>query len=97
MTPEQFVYWLNGFAELNPSLEQPTPEQWKSITEHLKTVFVKVTPEVKVAPLKIEWPVDAKPVYINEFMRKAIRDAQRSPYPGPLNDRLDLHGVQFTC
>ena len=48
MTPEQFVYWLNGFAELNPSLEQPTPEQWKSITEHLKTVFVKVTPEVKV-------------------------------------------------
>lgn len=48
MSPEQFVYWLNGFAELNPSLEQPTPEQWKSIAEHLKTVFVKVTPEVKV-------------------------------------------------
>ena len=46
MTPEQFAYWLNGFAELNPSMEQPTPEQWKSITEHLKTVFVKVTPLV---------------------------------------------------
>lgn len=48
MTPEQFVYWLNGFAELNPSMEQPTAEQWKSITEHLKTVFVKVTPEVRM-------------------------------------------------
>lgn len=48
MTPESFVYWLQGFAELNPSMEQPTPEQWKSITEHLKAVFVKVTPEVKI-------------------------------------------------
>jgi len=47
MTAEQFAYWLQGFTELNPSMDQPTPEQWKSITEHLKTVFVKVTPAVK--------------------------------------------------
>ncbi|KGK25558.1 hypothetical protein [Pseudomonas plecoglossicida] len=44
MTPEQFAYWLNGFAELNGG-ERPTPEQWKSITEHLQAVFVKVTPQ----------------------------------------------------
>jgi hypothetical protein len=44
MNPEQFAYWLNGFAELNGG-ERPTPEQWKSITEHLQTVFVKVTPQ----------------------------------------------------
>lgn len=43
MTPEQFAYWLNGFAELNGG-ERPTAEQWKSITEHLQAVFVKVTP-----------------------------------------------------
>lgn len=48
MTSEQFAYWLQGFTELNPSMERPTPEQWKSITEHLKTVFVKVTPPVKM-------------------------------------------------
>ena len=35
MTPERFVFWLNGFAELTP--EPPTPEQWKSIKEHLAT------------------------------------------------------------
>jgi hypothetical protein len=42
MTAEQFAYWLQGFAELNAV--PPTPEQWKSINEHLQTVFAKVTP-----------------------------------------------------
>ncbi|WP_440466889.1 hypothetical protein ACKI1H_27060 [Pseudomonas sp. YH-1] len=46
MTSEQFSYWLQGFVELNGS--EPTAEQWQSIKDHLKTVFVKVTPEVKV-------------------------------------------------
>ncbi|WP_321921696.1 hypothetical protein [Burkholderia sp. BCC1998] len=49
MTPEQFSYWMQGFAELSGD-EPPTPAQWKSIREHLKTVFVKVTPPVQ-APL----------------------------------------------
>jgi hypothetical protein len=44
MTPEQFCYWLQGFAELSP--ESPTPEQWKAIREHIATVFTKVTPPV---------------------------------------------------
>ena len=44
MTPEQFAYWLQGFAELNTA--PPTAEQWKSINEHLQTVFKKVTPQV---------------------------------------------------
>lgn len=46
MTSEQFAYWLQGFVELNGS--EPTPDQWQSIKDHLKTVFVKVTPEVKI-------------------------------------------------
>jgi hypothetical protein len=45
MTPEQFTYWLQGFCELTDG-QPPTPEQWKSIHEHLKTVFQKVTPPV---------------------------------------------------
>ncbi len=44
MTPEQFCYWLQGYAELNQ--DAPTPEQWKAIKEHLQTVFKKVTPPV---------------------------------------------------
>lgn len=50
MTPEQFCYWLQGKCELDPAL--PTEAQWECIREHLKTVFVKVTP-----PLKTTMPI----------------------------------------
>jgi hypothetical protein len=42
MTSEQFVYWLQGFSELNTN--PPTPEQWEIIQDHLGLVFKKVTP-----------------------------------------------------
>lgn len=42
MTPEQFAYWLQGFAELSPGAP-PTAEQWQSIKDHLGTVFDKRT------------------------------------------------------
>ena len=53
MEPEQFTYWLQGFVELNG--ETPTPEQWRSIKEHLQTVFVKVTPPVYMQGTSIEY------------------------------------------
>lgn len=43
MTPEQFCYWLQGFAELNTKMP-PNPTQWRQIQDHLNTVFTKVTP-----------------------------------------------------
>lgn len=43
MTAEQFAYWLQGFAELNNGA-LPNETQWRSINDHLKTVFNKVTP-----------------------------------------------------
>ena len=43
MTAEQFACWLQGFSELNDG-EAPTPAQWLAIQDHLKLVFVKVTP-----------------------------------------------------
>lgn len=43
MTPEQFCYWLQGFAEINGTA--PSPEQWRQIKDHLATVFRKVTPK----------------------------------------------------
>jgi hypothetical protein len=48
MTPENFTYWLNGFVELTGSIP-PSEGQWKSICEHLSTVFSKITPPVQVA------------------------------------------------
>lgn len=62
MTPEQFAYWLQGFAEI--SQKAPTEKEWQVIKDHLATVFKKVTPdrtitspEPSVSPGKI-WPND---------------------------------------
>lgn len=43
MTPEQFCYWLQGFAEISGSA--PNPNEWERIKDHLATVFNKVTPK----------------------------------------------------
>lgn len=48
MTPEQFCYWMQGFAELGGT--PPTPEQWKSMTDHLALVFDKKTPALTFGP-----------------------------------------------
>lgn len=45
MDAQAFAYWLQGFVEMNGG-KQPTPEQWKMITEHLQLVFTKVTPKL---------------------------------------------------
>lgn len=43
ITPEQFVYWLQGFSEISDKC--PTEEQWKIIKDHLQKVFEKRTPD----------------------------------------------------
>ncbi len=47
MTPKQFVYWLQGFAELGD--DRPTEAQWVSIKDHLKTVFEEMATPVHVS------------------------------------------------
>ena len=49
MTPEQFAYWLQGFAEI--SQKPPTEAEWTIIKDHLATVFNKVTPNRQPYPL----------------------------------------------
>ena len=46
MTPEQFAYWLQGFAEIHT--KAPTDEEWIIIKDHLATIFDKVTPDRKL-------------------------------------------------
>lgn len=53
MTPEQFVYWLQGYAELGGPV--PTPEQWQIITDHLKHVFDKRTPSRTPVQLPLDF------------------------------------------
>lgn len=51
MTPENFVYWLQGFAEL--SGDTPTAEQWQSIRDHLALVLTEKTPLVPAPSLPL--------------------------------------------
>lgn len=46
MTPEQFAYWFQGFAELSDV--PPNQNQWDAMREHVATVFKKVTPPVQI-------------------------------------------------
>lgn len=69
MSPEQFVYWLQGFSELNS--QPPTAEQWEAIKAHLQLVFTKVTPPVQPSPFfkdynQFPWnqPPSSAPVWI---------------------------------
>lgn len=56
MTPEQFCYWLQGFAEITGANQPPTAEQWKVINDHLQAVFKKVTPpRQEVKQEEIDW------------------------------------------
>lgn len=43
MTTDQFTYWLQGYVEITNGA-QPDTIQWAIIKDHLKTVFVKETP-----------------------------------------------------
>lgn len=70
MEAQQFCYWMQGFAELSGDA-LPTPEQWKSIREHLATVFVKVTPEVRVSHADLVKAAEKKKADMAEIFRKA--------------------------
>lgn len=89
MTPEQFAYWLQGFIELGA--EHPTASQWKSICEHLATVFHKVTPPVgETATVDVKIEVDTKDAQkavesLTEAMhkyRESVPPAQPWPFGG---------------
>jgi len=56
MTSEQFTYWLQGWFELNKTIDHrkgASEETLKMIEDHLKTVFHKVTPDYK-EPIKVD-------------------------------------------
>lgn len=49
MTPNEFVYWLQGYVELNGGT--PTDSQWVVIKDHLQLVMDKKTP-VRIEPVE---------------------------------------------
>lgn len=91
MTPEQFCYWLQGYFELKQTIDHrdgATPETMKVIEDHLKTVFVKVTPTAK-APTPT--------LTIDEAVRRHRESEQRLPNPhGPNYPYFGIQPV-ITC
>lgn len=68
MSPEQFAYWLQGFAEMKTDKNPPTREQWELIQEHLATVFKKVTPPLQTTPYPIVNPFQPTNPYQNQIL-----------------------------
>lgn len=50
MTPEQFVYWLQGHFEINPDVNTLTEKQIEMIRTHLNYVFTHVGTLVQQEP-----------------------------------------------
>lgn len=48
MSPENFVFWLQGFFEIGGG-ENLSPEQVQVIKDHLALVFNKVTPNRSIS------------------------------------------------
>lgn len=82
MTPEQFAYWPQGFVELTRG-EAPDDAQWKSIREHLETVFKKVTPAIGEQPEPTKQTPSEHRKTIDEMWRKLREYEQERQYPNP--------------
>jgi len=49
MTPENFIYWLNGFFEIS-GCKNLSDNQVQIIKDHLRLVLEKKTPDIIIRP-----------------------------------------------
>lgn len=80
LTPEQFVYWLQGFVELHGI--SPTTFQWEIIKAHLQAVFDKKI-EVKADDLSklTSSPYVPTPLPVKSFPEIRWPDITTIPLP----------------
>jgi len=96
MTPEQFCYWLQGFAEITGANvgfgSNPQPHEWEVIKDHLNLVFKKETPDynVKVVP-DCHKPAKTSKEIQEDFDRYA-KQLKTDPWP-----HWSLTGPVITC
>jgi len=84
MTPENFCYWLQGWFELNQTIdhrEGATQETLEMIKRHLDLVFIEspITHPKDNGPF-VDNPVPEVPSYLEELIR-IIRDSGRTGDP----------------
>lgn len=83
MTPEQFVYWLQGFVEVakpetwhRGDFSQHETDVWKEIKNHLDLVLTKVSPE-EVIKARMEAEKEA----VRQRLKEAITSLPPMPIP----------------
>lgn len=74
MTPDQFCYWLQGYAEI--TRDAPNETQWQIITDHLDLVFTKVTPQRAPRPVPVPHGLDLDDIV---HATRAAKDAFKAP------------------
>lgn len=87
MSPENFCYWLNGWIELNKTIDHrggASVETLKVIEDHLNLVFKKETPDRTNDVLNIPNTigVDAYQKYLDAL--KKIQEASPPKIYGPI-------------
>ena len=90
MTPENFTYWLQGFAEISES-KGLSEKQWMIVQDHLKLVFKKETP---VYP-KIDLPKELEKVIKKDPFAPYPRIPM--PYDGPYEGPKKAKPLEVTC
>ena len=78
MTPEQFVYWLQGFMEMADPKEL-NKNQTQQIKDHLKLVFDKKTPEVSLPSIQHTNPFTLTPYQITCDDNNNLPDPMTTP------------------
>ena len=81
MTPEQFAYWLQGFAEI--SQKAPTEKEWAIVKDHLATVFKKVTPDRTITSPGPGIAAPAYPTWPNPLAPKPYEPFSPNPWNVP--------------
>ncbi len=69
MSPENFVYWLNGFFEMTDEYKL-TEKQVQMIKNHLKLVFTNVTSQCSEEQQPVVKDIEVK---IPESLKKIIQ------------------------
>jgi len=88
MSQQDFVFWLQGFVEINNSDEPPTKEQWQIIKDHLQLVFNKVTPKYSPEKKCDHTYCGPKPDY-NWSFSSIVEEMKK--------DGVDLNEVLISC
>ena len=85
MTPENFVYWLQGYFEMTGATTL-TEQQVEMIKEHLAMVLIKETSSVISTGIKIEGISDEIKKKIKDEMKDGMRGyflEKENPFDGP--------------